>query len=123
MPERNEDEAEIDAIKKQGDGGRLVASGIRRGLYYGIPNHDIELRGTSHGIRLKQWRAVAHPFNIFAIKSLVDEMAKKQGHPLGYVLHVLFLITALYSCFLAHSHQIFTPLSYVNDSGLKFPFF
>ncbi len=123
MPERNEDEAEIDAIKKQGDGCRLVASGIRRGLYYGIPNHDIKLRGTSHGIRLKHWRAVAHPFNIFAIESLVDEMAKKQGHPLGYVLRVLFLITALYSCFLAHSYQIFTPLPYVNDSGLKFPFF
>lgn len=62
-----------------GDGGRLTYSGIKLDKYYRIPNQDIEQRGTSHGIRLKHWRAVAHPFNIFAIEGLVDEMAAKEG--------------------------------------------
>jgi isoquinoline 1-oxidoreductase beta subunit len=62
-----------------GDGDRLLFSGIKLEMYYGIPNQVIERRGTSHGIRLKHWRAVAHPFNIFAIESLVDEMAAKEG--------------------------------------------
>src|SRR5205085_2285275 len=35
----------------------------------------IEARGTSHGIRLKHWRAVGHVFNVFAIESFVDQMA------------------------------------------------
>jgi len=61
-----------------GDGDRLIYSGIKLEEYYGIPNQVIERRGTSHGIRLKHWRAVAHPFNIFAIESLVDEMAAKE---------------------------------------------
>lgn len=58
-----------------GDGGRLLYSGIRLDEYYAIPHQRIEQRGTSHGIRLKHWRAVAHPFNVFAIEGLVDEMA------------------------------------------------
>jgi len=62
-----------------GDGGRLVTSGIKLDLYYGIPNQRIELRSTSHGIRLKHWRAVAHPFNIFAIDGLIDEIAASEG--------------------------------------------
>jgi isoquinoline 1-oxidoreductase beta subunit len=62
-----------------GDGGRLVYSGIKIDKYYRIPNQHIEQRGASHGIRLKHWRAVAHPFNIFAIEGLVDEMATKEG--------------------------------------------
>lgn len=62
-----------------GDGGRLIYSGINLGDYYGIPHRQIETRGTSHGIRLKHWRAVAHPFNLFAIESLVDEMAAAVG--------------------------------------------
>lgn len=62
-----------------GDGDRLIYSGIKLEMYYGIPNQVIERRGTSHGIRLKHWRAVAHPFNIFAIEGLVDEMASKEG--------------------------------------------
>jgi isoquinoline 1-oxidoreductase beta subunit len=68
-----------------GDGGRLTYSGIKLDLYYGIPNQHIEQRGASHGIRLKHWRAVAHPFNIFAIEGLVDEMAAAEGiDPLGF---------------------------------------
>ncbi|MCG8546442.1 MAG: molybdopterin-dependent oxidoreductase [Alphaproteobacteria bacterium] len=62
-----------------GDGGRLTYSGIHLDKYYRIPNQDIEQRGASHHIRLKHWRAVAHPFNLFAIEGLVDEMAAKEG--------------------------------------------
>ncbi len=68
-----------------GDGGGLTYSGIKLDLYYGIPNQLIEQRGASHGIRLKHWRAVAHPFNIFAIEGLVDEMAAAEGiDPLAF---------------------------------------
>jgi isoquinoline 1-oxidoreductase beta subunit len=62
-----------------GDGGRLLHSGIKLDKYYDIRNQHIEHRGTEHGIRLKHWRAVAHPFNLFAIESLVDEMAAGEG--------------------------------------------
>jgi isoquinoline 1-oxidoreductase beta subunit len=62
-----------------GDGDRLLYSGINLDSYYGIPNQAIERRGTSHGLKLKHWRAVAHPFNVFAIEGLVDEMAAKEG--------------------------------------------
>jgi len=62
-----------------GDGGGLLYSGINLDDYYGIPHRQVETRGTSHGIRLKHWRAVAHPFNLFAIESLVDEMAADAG--------------------------------------------
>lgn len=62
-----------------GDGGGLIYSGINIDDYYGVPNQQIETRGASHGIRLKHWRAVAHPFNLFAIESLVDEMAVDAG--------------------------------------------
>ena len=61
-----------------GDGDRLITSGINIEDYYTIPNRLIEQRGASHGIRLKHWRAVAPPFNIFAIESLVDEIAADQ---------------------------------------------
>jgi isoquinoline 1-oxidoreductase beta subunit len=62
-----------------GDGGNLLHSGIRIDRYYRIPNQHVEQRGASHGIRLKHWRAVAHPFNLFAIEGLVDEMAAREG--------------------------------------------
>ena len=62
-----------------GDGGRLLYSGIKLDQYYAIPHQHIEQRGASHGIRVKHWRAVAHPFNLFAIEGLVDEMAAKEG--------------------------------------------
>lgn len=62
-----------------GDGDRLLYSGIKLDRYYGIPHLRVEQRGTSHGIRLKHWRAVAHPFNVFAIEALVDEMAAGEG--------------------------------------------
>ncbi len=62
-----------------GDGEGLLYSGINLHEYYGIPDRQIETRGQSHGIRLKHWRAVAHPFNLFAIESLVDELAVQAG--------------------------------------------
>ncbi|MGH6621545.1 MAG: molybdopterin cofactor-binding domain-containing protein [Alphaproteobacteria bacterium] len=62
-----------------GDGGSLTTGGIKIESYYGIPNQDVEQRGVSHGIRLKHWRAVAHPFNLFAIEGLIDEMAAAEG--------------------------------------------
>jgi isoquinoline 1-oxidoreductase beta subunit len=43
--------------------------------YYGVPNQALELRGTSHGVQIKHWRAVAHVFNVFAIESFIDQMA------------------------------------------------
>jgi isoquinoline 1-oxidoreductase beta subunit len=62
-----------------GDGGApLLATGIKI-PYYQVPNQHIELRGVSHGIRVKHWRAVGHVFNVFAIESFVDEMAVEQG--------------------------------------------
>jgi isoquinoline 1-oxidoreductase beta subunit len=61
-----------------GDGRGLLSSGVKI-PYYGIPNQHIERRGVSHGIRLKHWRAVGHVFNVFAIESLVDELAADSG--------------------------------------------
>jgi isoquinoline 1-oxidoreductase beta subunit len=62
-----------------GDGGAaLLATGIKI-PYYQVPNQQIELRGVSHGVRVKHWRAVGHVFNVFAIESFVDEMAVEQG--------------------------------------------
>lgn len=62
-----------------GDGDRLLYSGVQLDAYYGIDNISVEWQGVAHGIRLKHWRAVAHPFNLFAIESMVDEMAAAEG--------------------------------------------
>src|SRR3954470_19657390 len=57
-----------------GDGGSLLTGGMKI-PYYDLPNQHIELRGVSHSVRVKHWRAVAHNFNMFAIESFVDQMA------------------------------------------------
>ena len=57
-----------------GDGGNLVASGIRID-YYDIPNKYAEWREVSEGIRLKHWRSVGHAPNKFAIECMIDEIA------------------------------------------------
>jgi isoquinoline 1-oxidoreductase subunit beta len=62
-----------------GDGGGLLSGGMKIDPYYNVPNQDIDRRGHSHGIRLKHWRAVAHPFNIFAIEEFIDRMAVSEG--------------------------------------------
>ena len=61
-----------------GDGRGLLASGISI-QYYDIPNQRIEMRGTSHGVRTKHWRAVGHGPNKFAIESFVDDIARGEG--------------------------------------------
>ena len=58
-----------------GDGGNALLTGGMRIAYYGVPNQQIELRGVSHGVQIKHWRAVAHVFNVFAIESFIDQMA------------------------------------------------
>jgi isoquinoline 1-oxidoreductase beta subunit len=77
-----------------GDGGNLTYGGIKLDSYYGIPNQDIEQRGASHGIKLKHWRAVAHPFNLFAIEGLIDEMAEKEGQDPFAFRHYRLNLTA-----------------------------
>ena len=58
-----------------GDGGNMLLTGGMRIAYYGVPNQLLELRGISHGVQIKHWRAVAHVFNVFAIESFIDQMA------------------------------------------------
>ena len=58
-----------------GDGGNMLLTGGMRIAYYGVPNQLLELRGMSHGVQIKHWRAVAHVFNVFAIESFIDQMA------------------------------------------------
>jgi isoquinoline 1-oxidoreductase beta subunit len=58
-----------------GDGGNMLLTGGMKIAYYGVPNQSLELRGTSHGVQIKHWRAVAHVFNVFAIESFIDQMA------------------------------------------------
>ena len=69
-----------------GDGGALITGGIRI-PFYGVPNQHIELRGVSHNVRVKHWRAVAHNFNVFAIESFVDQLATEaQMDPIAFRL-------------------------------------
>ena len=62
-----------------GDGGNMLLTGGMRIAYYGVPNQLLELRGVSHGVQIKHWRAVAHVFNVFAIESFIDQMAVDAG--------------------------------------------
>lgn len=43
--------------------------------HYAIPNKNIEARHVESGVRHWYWRAVAHPFNKYAIESFIDEIA------------------------------------------------
>jgi isoquinoline 1-oxidoreductase beta subunit len=61
-----------------GDGGFLLHTGIKI-PYYDVPNQHIERRVLSHGVYVYFWRGVGHLFNVFAIESLVDQMAADQG--------------------------------------------
>ncbi len=62
-----------------GDGGNMLLTGGMRIGYYGVPNQQLELRGISHGVQIKHWRAVAHVFNVFAIESFIDQLAVEAG--------------------------------------------
>jgi isoquinoline 1-oxidoreductase beta subunit len=82
-----------------GDGGVLLQTGIKP-LYYDIPNQFIERRGVSHGIKLKHWRAVGHVFNVFAIESLVDQMAADAGmDPIEFRLQRMSITPKARRCF------------------------
>lgn len=83
-----------------GDGGPGLLAGGMKILYYAIPNQDIALLGESHGIRIKQWRAVAHNFNLFAIESFVDHMAAEQGmDPIDFRIQKMAMIPKAQRCF------------------------
>lgn len=82
-----------------GDGGVLLQTGIKP-LYYDIPNQQIERRGVSHGIKLKHWRAVGHVFNVYAIESLVDQMAVDAGmDPIEFRLQRMSITPKARRCF------------------------
>jgi isoquinoline 1-oxidoreductase beta subunit len=83
-----------------GDGGvPLLAGGVKI-IYYGVPNQDIAVRGQSHGVRIKQWRGVAHNFNLFAIESFVDHMAAEQGmDPIAFRIEKMAMIPKARRCF------------------------
>lgn len=59
------------------ENGNLATSGIRND-HYDIGNQFSEWRKTTHGIRLKHWRAVGHGPNKFAIEALLDDIALDQ---------------------------------------------
>ncbi|WP_273566310.1 xanthine dehydrogenase family protein molybdopterin-binding subunit [Maribacter halichondriae] len=59
------------------ENGNLATSGVRND-YYDIPNQLVDWRETTHGIRLKHWRAVGHGPNKFAIECLLDDVAHDQ---------------------------------------------
>ncbi len=61
-----------------GGGGGLLHTGVKI-PYYGVPNQHMEMRGVPNGVRVKQWRAVGHVFNVFAIESFVDQLAADAG--------------------------------------------
>ena len=71
-----------------GDGRRLLSGGAKISKYYKVPNQLVtEKSSGKHGIRTKHWRAVAHVFNVYAIESLIDQIAVGQGvDPLEYRL-------------------------------------
>jgi isoquinoline 1-oxidoreductase beta subunit len=82
-----------------GEGEALLITGIRN-PYYDIPAKLIERRGVSHGIRLKHWRAVGHVFNVFAIESLVDQMAADaKMDPIDFRLQKMSIIPKARKCF------------------------
>lgn len=72
-------QGQIDGLSHMviGDGGNLVASGVHNN-HYTIPNQFAEWRETSHGVRLKHWRAVGHGPNKFAIECMLDSVAHDQ---------------------------------------------
>jgi isoquinoline 1-oxidoreductase beta subunit len=82
-----------------GDGNALLITGIKI-PYYDVPAKLIERRGVSHGIRLKHWRAVGHVFNVFAIESLVDQMAADaKMDPIEFRLQKMSIVPKARKCF------------------------
>jgi isoquinoline 1-oxidoreductase beta subunit len=96
-----------------GDGEFLLITGIKI-PYYSVANQHIERRGVSHGIKLKHWRAVGHVFNVFAIESMVDQMAMDQGmDPIQFRIEKMGLSPKGRKCF--------ETLAEMCDAGAKRP--
>lgn len=54
---------------------------------YGVPNLRVEYSEAPVGLRLGSWRSVAHSYNVFAVASFLDEMARAAGaDPLAFLL-------------------------------------
>ena len=82
-----------------GDGGFLLLTGIKI-PYYEVPNQFIERRGVSHGVQIYFWRAVGHVFNVFAIESLVDQMAvDAKMDPIDFRLQRMSITPKARKCF------------------------
>jgi isoquinoline 1-oxidoreductase beta subunit len=82
-----------------GDGGFLLLTGIKI-PYYEVPNQFIERRGVSHGVQIYFWRAVGHVFNVFAIESLVDQMAVDANmDPIDFRLQRMSITPKARKCF------------------------
>lgn len=86
-------------IGDQSTAGALLWNGIKP-YYYQIPNQHIEMRLTSHGVQVMQWRAVGHVFNVFAIESFVDQMAVDQGmDPVDFRFERMSITPRARACF------------------------
>src|SRR4051812_19197460 len=97
-----------------GDGEFLLITGIKIPYYAGVPNQHIERRGTSHGIKLKHWRAVGHVFNVFAIESMVDQMAVDQGmDPIAFRFERMGLVPK--------GRKVFETVAQMSDWTVKRP--
>lgn len=53
---------------------RLQTGGVRM-AYYNIPNQQVKLHVTNHGVRTIYWRSVGHGPNKFAQETFIDEIA------------------------------------------------
>jgi len=53
---------------------RLQTGGVRM-AYYNIPNQQVKLHVTDHGVRTIYWRSVGHGPNKFAQETFIDEIA------------------------------------------------
>jgi isoquinoline 1-oxidoreductase beta subunit len=61
-----------------GDSPGLLVGGAQI-PHYDIPNQRIDVKGVPSGVRLAAWRAVAHPFNKYAIEAFIDEIARGES--------------------------------------------
>lgn len=62
-----------------GDNSPGLLTGGAQIPHYDIANQDIDVRHVENGVRLSAWRAVAHPFNKFAIEAFLDEVASGES--------------------------------------------
>ncbi len=58
-----------------GDNSPGLLTGGAQIPHYDVANQHIDVRHVENGVRLSAWRAVAHPFNKYAIEAFLDEVA------------------------------------------------